>query len=70
MSPYPRPLKRLGLALDLAVLTILLAMAFLFEATPADQQERVRKRINRIDPLCQRGACVGLGIWAVLAWLL
>jgi hypothetical protein len=72
-TPYPTFLDQLyaySYVVAVGLFVLFVWSSNLFESTPPHQQERVRQRINRIDALCQRGACVGLGIWAVLAWLL
>jgi hypothetical protein len=40
------------------------------EAVPPEQREAVRRRINQIDILSQRGALLGFGVVALLAWFL
>lgn len=72
-TPYPTFLDQLyaySYVVAVGLFVLFVWSSNLFESTPPDQQEQVRKRINRIDSLCQRGACVGLVIWALLAWLL
>jgi hypothetical protein len=72
-TPYPTFLDQLyaySYVVAVGLFVLFVWSSNLFESTPPDQQGHVRQRINRIDALCQRGACVGLGIWAVLAWLL
>ncbi|MEB3258524.1 MAG: hypothetical protein VKN83_09440 [Cyanobacteriota bacterium] len=72
-TPYPTFLDQLyaySYVVAVGLFVLFVWSSNLFESTPSDQQDQVRRQINRIDALCQRAACVGLGIWAVLAWLL
>ncbi len=72
-TPYPTFLDQLyaySYVVAVGLFVLFVWSSNIFESTPPDQQQQVRQRINRIDALCQRGACVGLGIWALLAWVL
>ncbi|MFM7236347.1 MAG: hypothetical protein ACKOYK_06195 [Cyanobium sp.] len=64
-TPYPTFLDRLYgycylVAVGLFVLFVWSSNQF--EATPEDQQDRLRARINRIDGCCQWGTLIGLGV--------
>lgn len=71
-TPYPTFLDQLYAYCYLVAVGLFVLFVWSsnqFEATPEDQQDRLRVRINRIDGRCQWGALLGLGVWITLAWV-
>jgi hypothetical protein len=72
-TPYPTFLDQLYAAsylVAVGLFVLFLWSSNQFEATPEEQRSAMRRRINRIDALCQWGALLGLMVWAGLAWIL
>lgn len=71
-TPYPTfldPLYAYCYLVAVGLFVLFVWSSNQFEATPEDQQDRLRARINRIDGRCQWGALLGLGVWIALAWV-
>jgi hypothetical protein len=72
-TPYPTFLDQMYAYCYFVAVGLFLLFVWssnLFEDAPQGQREVVRRRINRVDALCQMGALVGAVVWGLMAWFL
>lgn len=72
-TPYPTFLDQMYAYCYFVAVGLFLLFVWssnLYEEAPEGQREVVRRRINRVDALCQMGALVGGVVWALMAWFL